>query len=210
MPDSDIGGFEIGPSPVGGTALSFDYLRTVISQYQNSPRLLQLINNMDAYLDPTANIAAFISLVQDLNTAVGYGLDVWGRILGAPSRVLQIATSKYLGFKEGGTTDYDAFGQAPFWTGTPVTGSFTLSDDAYRLLLFAKAAANIWDGSIKALNQLLLNLFPGRGNSYVAETGVMQITYTFNFELQPYEVTIVNTSGILPKPVGVTAFVSHL
>lgn len=190
-------------------ALSFEYLQTVISQYQNSPRMLALINNMDSYLDPTANIAAFISMVEDLDTAQGYGLDVWGRILGA-NRVLNVTTSKYLGFKEGGTTDYDPFGQSPFWTGKPATGSFTLSDAAFRLLLFAKAAANIWDGSIPALNQLLLNLFPGRGNSYVAETGVMQITYTFSFALQPYEVSIVNTSGILPKPVGVTAFVSHL
>lgn len=190
--------------------LSFDYLETVISQFQNSPRMLALINNMDAYLDPTANIAAFLSMVQDLDTAVGYGLDVWGRILNAPSRVLQVTQTKYLGFKEGGTTDYDAFGQAPFWAGKAATGSYTLSDTAYRLLLFAKAAANIWDGSTPSLNQLLLNLFPGRGNSYVAETGVMQITYTFNFVLQPYEVTIVNTAGILPKPVGVTAFVSHL
>lgn len=189
--------------------LTFSYIETVISQYQNSARMLALINNMDAYLDPTANIAAFLSLVQDLDTAQGYGLDVWGRILGA-NRVLQVTTSKYLGFKEGGTTDYDAFGQAPFWAGKPATESFVLSDTAFRLLLFAKAAANIWDGSIPALNQLLLNLFPGRGNSYVAETGVMQITYTFNFTLQPYEVSIVNTAGILPKPVGVTAFVSHL
>src|SRR5579871_5512746 len=84
-----IGSFEIGVSPVG-TIPAFDYLQTIISQYANSPILTQLIANFDQYIDPTKNLDAFFDLIWNVDTAQGYGLDVWGRIVGV-TRVLQVA-----------------------------------------------------------------------------------------------------------------------
>jgi hypothetical protein len=199
-----IGTFKIGVSPLG-TLEKFDYWATVISQYANSPVLMQLISNWNDYVDQTANLDLFFDNVFNIATAQGHGLDVWGRILNVV-RTLQIAVSRNFGFVEGAPSA-DPFNVSPFYIGDPLTTNFNLSDDAYRTLLYAKALANISDGSIKSINQLLLNLFPHRGNCYVTDGQNMTMTYTFRFVLTPVEAAIVSQSGVLPKPTGVLASV---
>lgn len=183
-----------------------DYISTVVSQYSNSPTLVQLIANFNTYIDPSSNIDAFFQLVWNVDTAQGVGLDIWGRIVGV-QRVLQVASGVYFGFAEADDNVETPFNQAPFYSGQPTTGNFALTDDAFRTLIFAKALANISDGSILSINQILLNLFPARGDCYVTDLGSMRMTYTFAFALTPVEAAIVSQSGILPKPVGVAASV---
>lgn len=200
-----IGEFKIGVSPIGVIS-PFDFWTTVISQYANSPILTTLISNCFQYLDQTYNMDQFFDLIWNIDTAQGIGLDIWGRIVGV-SRTLQVETGAYLGFEEPHDTVSQPFNQAPFYSGGTLTSNYLLSDDAYRTLILAKAFANICDGSIPAINQLLINLFPGRGNAYVTDEGGMEMTYTFNFTLSPVESAIVFNSGVLPKPVGVKATV---
>lgn len=145
-----------------------DFDRTVISQYSNSATLCQLIENLNTYIDPAADLQRFYDLIWNVDTAVGYGLDVWGRIVGV-DRVVKVPSTKYFGFAEAGSFDSDPFDQAPFYNGDLLTEAISLNDEDFRRLIFAKAAANITDCSIPALNQMLLNLFPGRGNAYVAD-----------------------------------------
>jgi hypothetical protein len=198
-----IGQFVIGVSPIGQVP-SFDIWLTVISQFANSPRLMQLILDFFGYIDQTVNFENFIDDIWDIDTATGYGLDVWGRIVGV-TRVLSIPTpSTFLGFKEA-SPGSDAFNSSPFFQGQSATNNFVLSDDAFRILIFAKALANISDGSVKAINQLLLSLFPGRGNAFVTDNQDMTMTYTFLFALSLAEQAIVGQSGVLPKPTGVSA-----
>lgn len=180
--------------------------RTIISQYGTSPTLNQLIANVNGYIDPTANIDAFYDLIWNVDTAQGVGLDIWGRIVGV-GRVLQVASGVYFGFAEADDNVETPFNQAPFYSGSPTTGNFALTDDAYRVLIFAKALSNISDGSIPSINQVMMNLFPGRGNCYVTDGQNMSMTYHFTFSLTPVEAAIVSQSGILPKPVGVSATV---
>lgn len=199
-----IGSFVIGVSPIGSIS-SFDVWTTVVSQYANAPILTQLITNFAGYIDATQNFDQFFDFIWNVDTAVGYGLDVWGRIVGV-ARVLQLpSNTSYLGFEE--ATDWQPFGQAPFYSGDPVTNNYSLSDDAYRTLIFAKALANICDGSIPAINQLLLNLFPSLGNCYVTDGLDMTMTYTFGFILSPVQLAIVQNSGVLPKSTGVSVTV---
>jgi Protein of unknown function (DUF2612) len=56
-----------------------------------------------------------------------------------------------------------------FYDGAITTQNFRLGDEAYRRLIYAKAAANICDGSIPAINGILRRIFHGRGNAYVTE-----------------------------------------
>lgn len=183
-----------------------DFEQTIISQFANSPTLVQLVSNFNTYLDPTANLDAFYNLVWNVDTAQGYGLDVWGRIVGV-GRVLQVASGVYFGFAEADDSSETPFNQAPFYSGSQTTGNFALTDEAYRTLIYAKALANISDGSIPGINQILLNLFPGRGNCYVTDGQNMTMTFTFSFTLSPVEFAIVSQSGVLPKPAGVSASV---
>lgn len=200
-----IGFFIIGVSPIGDIP-TFDLWTTVISQYANSPVLTQLLINFFQYLDQTTNIDSFFDLIWNVDSAQGYGLDVWGRIVGVTRTVNLPNAGRYLGFEEQSVT-VDPFNQSPFFTGGALTTSFQLTDSAFRVLIFAKALANISNGSIQAINQLLLNLFPGRGNCYVTDGLNMSMTYTFTFALTSTEVAIITQSGILPKSTGVSATV---
>lgn len=186
---------------------------TIISQYSNSPTLVQLVQNLDTYIDPNANLDLFFNMIWNVDTAVGIGLDIWGRIVGV-GRVLQVASGIYFGFAEAGdsTSESPLNSGGPFFAGGATTGNFALSDDAFRLLIYAKALSNITNGSIPAINQILLNLFPGRGNCYVTDGQNMTMTYTFQFtpNLTPVEFAIVSQSGVLPKPVGVSATVVQI
>lgn len=265
-----IGLFQIGVSPIG-TIPSFDIWSTVISQYANSDILTTLITNLFDYIDPTKNLESFFDLIWNVDTAEGYGLDVWGRIVGV-NRILQVSVGTWFGFQEalpGIDTFNDAgpvtlipgfgfqesdywqpFNQAQFglivefdgsltqggffYSGQKPTDNYRLSDQAYRQLILTKAAANITDGSIPAINRILMSLFPNRGNCFVTDgyqgssyfgfeesqnaltfgqesfysgqtISTMVMTYVFQFPLSPVEQSIVLSSGVLPKSTGVAS-----
>ena len=182
-----------------------DFEKTIISQYGNSPTILQLVQNMNAYLDPRADFDAFFDYVWNVDTAQGFGLDIWGRIVNI-RRELQIPNAPvYFGFKDALLGSYP-FDEAPFYDGTPpATQTYKLADDAYRKLILTKALANIASSNAPSLNQLLQNMFADRGRCYVNDLGGMQFRYTFEFDLTPQEYAIVTQSGVLPRPAGVNA-----
>ncbi len=179
--------------------------RTLISQYANSPTLVQLINNMDDYINPQTDFDAFYRCVWNVETAQGFGLDIWGRIVDVGRMLTVPGDVTYLGFDE--ALDGQPFNQAPFYTGEQSTQTYRLADDAYRKLILVKALANISDCTSPSLNQLLSNLFAGRGRCYVSDTGHMEFRYVFEFALAPYEIAILTQSGAIPKPAAVHAHV---
>lgn len=177
-----------------------NYLETVISQYANSPVILALLENVNEIVDPGANLDAFYSMVLDVSTAQGFGLDIWGRIVGV-SRTLEVPSNQEdLGFSEGPSGA--PFGSASFYNG-PRQGAFELSDDAFRLLIFVRALANISDATAQNYNKILLRLFAGRGRCYVIDQGNMKMQYTFEFFMYLYELAILQSAGVIPRPTGV-------
>ena len=196
-----IGQFEIGVSPIGDQP--FYWQDTLYSQYAYSPIIVQLIDYFSQWIDANSSIDSFYDQTWNIDTAVGYGLDVWGRIVGV-TRTIPGSPSKYFGFEEAGDLSADPFNQSPFYSGQALTGNFTLSDDAFRQLILAKAAANIWDGSIMGLNLILRELFPGQV-CYVTDGLNLTMTYTFMFTLSAVQIAILENSGVLPRPCGVSA-----
>lgn len=192
--------------------------QTICSQYANSPILLQLLQNMNGYLDPRKNLINFYNYVWNVDTAQGFGLNTWGRIVGV-SRVITIPGSAgSFGFANSDSPpDWQNFGSVdspgvggPFFSGQVSTGGFTLNDDSYRTLILTKALANICATTAPALNQLIQNLFPGRGRAYVQDggqtnksAGGMRMSYVFEFPLTNIEYAILAYSGVLPHPAGV-------
>ena len=203
-----IGSFVIGVSPIG-TISPFDFWSTVISQYANSPILTGIIESFNDAMDQTEDMDSFYDLVWNVATAQGWGLDVWGLIVGV-SRVIPLAgTTTFFGYQEQSNST-DPYNVSPYYTGAGLTDSYALSDSAYRTLIYAKALANICDGSIPAINSLLLTLFPNRGSCYVTDGQDMTMTYTFEFALSQVELSIVQNSGVLPTPAGVSATIVQL
>lgn len=178
--------------------------RTVISQFANSPTIGALIENMDEYLDPRADLDAFYSAVWNVDSAVGFGLDFWGRVVGV-SRLLRIpANDTILGFNTSSVPpDWAPFNQGTWYGGAQSSQAYLLPDDIYRTLVLVKALANIVAVTAPSLNQLLRNLFPGRGNCYVLDNGDMAMSFYFEFSLSPAEYAILTLSGVLPHPAGV-------
>lgn len=189
---------------------------TIISQFANSPTIVGLINNMNDYIDPSADIDNFFNVVWNVDTAVGFGLDIWGRIVDIPRALTIAPNTAFIGFKEAlasgapTLTDPMPWNQAPWYTRTATGGSssFVLSDSAYRTLILTKAIANITDGSTPSINRLIRNLFAGRGVVYISEPGPLQIELNFDFKLQPFEIAILTTSGAFPRTSGCSLSVS--
>lgn len=187
--------------------------QTIISQYANSPTLVALIQGMNANLDPRANINAFYNLVFNVDTAVGVFLDNWGRIVGLPNgRLLQLGNNtQTLGYDNTDIPpDWAPWNQGTFSTGADASTTFALADDAFRVLILAKALANITATTSQALNRLLRNLFPGRGRCYVIDggksntaVGGMFMTFVFEFSITQVEYAILTQSGVMPHPGGV-------
>lgn len=188
---------------------------TIASQFANSPTLLQLVANMSQYIDPSTDFDNFFDFIWNVDTAQGFGLDIWGRIVGV-SRVIPIpGTNGSFGFFNADVPyDWQNFGSisnaggGPFYAGQANTGSFSLNDDAYRVLVLAKALANIAATTAPALNQLVTNLFPGRGRAYTIDGRDMTMTYVFEFSLTSIEYAILAFSGVLPHPGGVLTKIS--
>lgn len=183
---------------------------TVLSQYAQSPTIQALINVFNQWIDPSNNIDDFYNDIWNVDTATGAGLDTWGRIVGV-GRVLQINTAGgFFGFDEAGNVSANPFNSAPFYSGQQINSNFIVNDDGFRVLILAKALANICNGSIPAINQILLLLFPGRGNCFVVDGLNMSMQYVFTFPLTPVEAAIVGQSGILPRMTGVTSTVNFV
>jgi beta-lactam-binding protein with PASTA domain len=198
--------------PAVGTL--FDIEATVISQYANSPTILQLVNNLNQYVDQSTNFANFFNFVWNVDTAVGFGLDIWGVIVNV-SRLLRIPTSTdYVGFDNSATPppDWQTMGsdQPPqpavggaMYTGYNATEAYLLPDDAYRQLILAKAFANICTTTAPAINQILQNLY-GPGTAFVLNTGPMSISYNLTFTPSAIQLAILQQSGVIPTPPGVS------
>jgi hypothetical protein len=177
--------------------------RTIISQYGTTATISQLIRNMDAYIDPRTNFDEFYDFVWNVDTARGFGLDIWGRIVDISRSLVIPADVDYFGFSQASPTIFP-FNEGVFYDRTQTfTQTFLLTDDAYRQLILVKALSNISATNAPSVNQLLRNMFEDRGRAYVNDLGGMAIRYVFEFDLTPYEFAIVTQSGAFPRPAGV-------
>lgn len=177
---------------------------TIISQYGASPITRQLIRDIDSWINQQVNFTKFVNFVWNVDTARGFGLDIWGRIVGVVRNIRIPTPSGFFGFQDG-FNDYSGFNQDRFFQrgeSLPTSNTYTLTDTAFRAYILAKAISNISPASSMAINRLLNNLFAGRGRCYVEDLGGMQINYVFEFALLPYEDAILRT-GVLLRPAGV-------
>ena len=135
---------------------------TIQSQYAASPHLTALVEAFWQALKPDADIKSIYDNMVNLDTAAGFGLDVWGRIVAIGREYVALSEdNKYLGFKPsaGITNDrLNSFNNAPFYR--KIDGKITLNDKAYRTYILIKAMINIGDGTLASINQMLAYMFP--------------------------------------------------
>lgn len=190
----------------GEQVLFFDPRMAVISQYANSPVMLALLVALAGAIDRWERFAEFFDTVWNVDTATGFGLDIWGRIVGV-GRALYIPDGVFLGFSA--SVDAHTFGDGIFYGAGSATPNYRLTDWAYRRVILAKAALNITDGSIPAINAILMNLFPDYGNVYVRDNADMTMTVVFSAVPSAVDYAIATQTGALPRPAGVSLTVEH-
>lgn len=177
-----------------------------MKQYAASPVINQLIDYRKGYFDQDWS-NSFYDVIWNIDTAQGFGLDIWGRIV-VIGRNIEITESDYFGFSTPPTKSWLPFNQGVFYNGEKSTSVFRLADNAYRALILAKALSNISATDVRSLNRALRSLFQNRGNAYVKQVGPMAIEYVFEFFLEPWESSVVRFSEALPRPAGVSVSVS--
>lgn len=135
---------------------------TVQSQYAASPHIRALVDAFWAAVNPDADIELIYNNMINIDTAVGFGLDVWGRIVAIGREYVSRDNSNpYWGYEAPPGIENPRmrnFGNAPFYK--EITGKVRLSDSAYRTYIFLKAMINIGDGSLASLNRMIRVLFP--------------------------------------------------
>ena len=171
-------------------------LRTIQSQYGASPHIIGIVEAAAKQLDPTGDIKKFYDKVFNPLTAEGVGLDIWGRIVGA-SRYLPVDNEDFFGFYG---QNLNPMNQSPFFN-TGDTDLFRLTDEAYRTLIFLKAAANIGTATLPSIKEILTALFDEP--VLVMNIGEMKVRVVFEFFLTPYQRAIFETYGLFNLGAGV-------
>lgn len=179
-------------------SLDFNELaeKTIQSQYGASPHILGIVKAAAAQLDPTGDIRTFYNEVFNPLTAHGVGLDIWGRIVGA-GRYLTIDNEDFFGFYG---SNLNPFNNAPFYF-TGDTNHYRLDDEAYRTLIFLKAAANIGNSTLPGIKEVLTALFDNP--VLVMNIGNMKVRIVFTFYLTPYQRALFAEYGVLNLGGGV-------
>lgn len=171
-------------------------LRTIQSQYGASPHIVGLVEKAAERLDPNKDIQTFYDKVFNPKTAQGIGLDIWGRIVGV-DRYLVVDNEDAFGFLG---SLLMGFNQAPFYV-RGVTDRFRLSDEAYRFLIFLKAAANIGEATLPSIKRTLTAIFDQP--VYVFNFAPMVVRVVFLFYLTPYQRALLMNYGLLNLGAGV-------
>ena len=171
-------------------------LQTIQSQYGASPHIIGIVEAAAKQIDPTGDIQTFYQKVFNPLTAEGVGLDIWGRIVGA-SRYLNVENEDFFGFYG---SLLNPFNQAPFWL-TGDTNLFRMDDNAFRTLIFLKAAANIGNATLPGIKEILSTLFDDP--VLVMNIGEMKVRIVFTFYLTPYQRALFREYGVLNLGGGV-------
>ncbi|HDC1418120.1 TPA: DUF2612 domain-containing protein [Salmonella enterica] len=179
---------------------------TILTQYSASKKLISIIETFNQAISLDDFTDEFLTKVWDLTTCETFGLDVWGKIVGVSRYIVAPMDSDSFGFSEADDASLDyptPFNDAPFYGGIQETTNVRLGDDAYRTLIFCKAFTNISIATIPEINKFLKILFYQRGRAYCVNYRDMTIGITFEFELAPYEESIITNYEVTPVPSGV-------
>ncbi|MDK1195288.1 DUF2612 domain-containing protein [Cronobacter dublinensis] len=186
---------------------------TVLTQYSASKNLLSVIDTFCQAVCIDEFTEEFISDVWDLTTCGPFGLDMWGKFVGVSRYVIAPTENESFGFGEanGANPDYPLpFDDAPFFSGIQETTNVRLGDDAYRTLILCKAFSNLSVATIPEINVFLKMLFYRRGRAYCSNYRDMTLGLIFEFELAPYEKSILTNYDVIPVPGGVMVKVHQI
>lgn len=182
-------------------------------QYSNSPNLINFTESLSTSLEFLEK--DFANDYLNIKTATVAGLDNWGIILNQ-SRIVNsgLAYPGVFGFANGikpnNTEDYPQnFNHGNFYN-PAYQPSIILNDTEYRALLLLLYRKYTTNNSLNDLNNIIQEyaLFQGILENklpFVTSSYNMEITYTFPYIPEPYEINFFLNTDCLAVPAGVIA-----
>lgn len=136
-----------------------DYLALITNEHSDKERFNATVAAGVSPVAAVQNSLLSLPLEFDIDTAAGVQLDVVGEWIGRSRRISTPLVGVYFSFDD---TELDGWDSGS-WKGPldPESGLVELPDDAYRVLLKAKIAANSWDGSIPGAYSIWESTFNG-------------------------------------------------
>lgn len=133
------------------------YLDLVTQEYDNSPNFLAMIAlGVSGPVQVQTLMQDMITLFDLSTPPVGNQLDIIGQWVGISREVAIPATGLFFSWDDTIATGWDSGSWEP--PGSPVVLT-SLSDAHYLTLIFAKIAANRWDGTIQQFYQIMNEAF---------------------------------------------------
>ncbi|WP_061317434.1 DUF2612 domain-containing protein [Clostridium botulinum] len=151
------------------------YLDNITSQHRDKPKYMAWLSSILTILDHAYLVIKSIDINFDLDYAIGKQLDTLGTIIGR-ERVL---------------------------TFQPLNGhNPVLDDETYRLVLKAKVAMNMWDGTIPQMYEIWDNIFKDIGLELQDNQDMSFNAYITGYVNQIRQ-DLIQHGYIVPKPEGV-------
>jgi len=122
-----------------------DYTLLITGEHQSAPNFMAMVSLLGQWAVDRRNLLASIPALYDIDNAVGQQLDRVGEWVGISRNLPIHLTGVYFSFDTSGVGFDQGTWFGPF---DPSTGLTALPDDQYRILLYAKIAANNWDGTV--------------------------------------------------------------
>lgn len=134
-----------------------DYVALITSEFSEQPNFIAMVElDVGIPVQVQTLLEEMIPLF-DVNLAVGQQLDVIGQWVGISRNVTIPLTGVFFTWDD---TTYDGWDFGSWRPGTAPSTVTVLPDDVYRTLIFAKIAANQWDGTTEGAYAIWSSVFP--------------------------------------------------
>lgn len=138
------------------------YTELITNYHRGKKLFVEHIDLSTRTISDAANAQAAMLTAFDIDSAVGVQLDILGEWIGRTRIVSQPISGIYFSFDSNDLGWDQGVWQGPY---DPDNGFTSLSDEIYRLILKAKIAINIWDGTNESLPEILEAALSGSGLS---------------------------------------------
>lgn len=178
-----------------------DYLSLIPSTNRAKPKFTAMVSAEVAPFQKMQSILNDVSILYDIDTAVGAQLDVIGEWVGFSRYISTPLLDVYFAWDSASITGWDSGSWQRQYD--PSTGMNSLLDDSYRRFLKAKIASNSWDGTAESAYKIWETLFV---DSYIIIQDNQDMSMTVGIsgkKLGAVDQALL-TGGYLPlKPEGV-------
>lgn len=179
-----------------------DYLALIPAYNAVQPNFMASLRAVVSPLVALQEFMASMPQAFDLDTAVGVQLDQVGLWIGRARDIETPITDLYFSWDTQGLGWEEGYWQGAF---DPDNGISVLDDTTYRALLYAKAAANRWDGTVTSAASVLGVLLADHGaTAVITDNQDMTMTVDVAGIVSDIVFRSILTNGYLPiKPEGV-------